>query len=118
MFGKNDKQLPDFEIFTIYDSKTKTYENPHFEVNEDVLRRNLLNLFNDPRQAQNKYVVNAEDYSIFRIGTYIKTTGRLATIELEHVSNMNDLRALSNWKPNWVTFQEKVQKGPQGIVST
>lgn len=116
MFAKKNDEKHDFEVYTIFDSKTKTYEAPHFEVNAEVLKRNLLNMFNDPSQAKNKYLVNAEDYSLFRVGTYSKATGLLSSTGLEHVANFNDLRALCNWKPEWVTFQEKVQKGPQGIV--
>lgn len=98
MFGKkNDQQAPDLEVFTIYDSKSKSYDVPVFAVNENVLKRDLVNMFNDPRQSENRFLVNAEDYSIFRIGSYRKETGTLETINLEHVANLNDLRAMSNW---------------------
>lgn len=95
MFGRKSDQQADLEAFTIYDSKSKSYGDPVFEKNKDVLMRGILNMFNDPQQKQNMYLKNAEDYSIFRIGTYSKVTGQLTASNLEHVANMHDIRALS-----------------------
>lgn len=53
-------------------------------------------MLKDPAQSKNKYLLNAEDYSIFRIGSYSKTTGIIQSQNLEHVANMHDLRAMAD----------------------
>lgn len=93
MFGKA-KQDPDLEIFTVYDSKSGVYDAPALSPNKNVLLRDVINMLKDPAQSKNKYLLNAEDYSIFRIGSYSKTTGIIQSQNLEHVANMHDLRAM------------------------
>nr|QJB19553.1 MAG: nonstructural protein [Microvirus sp.] len=85
----------DAEIFTIYDSKSKSYEMPSFSANGDTVKRGILNMFRDPSQSQNKFLVNAEDYSVFKIGSFNKTTGELEVQHPEHIVNLHDLRALA-----------------------
>ena len=109
MFGKN-KKSPDLEVFTIYDSKTSSYRQPTFAINQHDLVREVINMFKDPSQAKNQYLTNAEDFSIFKIGSYDKSTGKLETVDLEHVANMNDLRAMAQ--------RDLGQKPDLGIVST
>lgn len=89
----------DLEIFVIYDSKSKSYEVPAFAQNADTLKRDILNMFRDPKQAQNKFLVNAEDYSLFKIGSYSKKTGLIEPQNLEHIANMHDLRSLAGPTP-------------------
>lgn len=103
---KKTKQV-DLEVFTIYDSKTQSYGEPTCAVNHHDIIRQLLNMFKDPNQAHNKYLVNAEDYSLFRIGKYDKKSGQLDSTNLEHVANLNDLRAIA----------QPMNPGP-GIVPT
>lgn len=88
------QQQVDLEIFTIFDSKSKSYEIPSFAINADVMRREIFNLFRDPSQAKNKLLVNAEDYSLFKIGTYNRRTGEIESQTMEHVLNLHDLRAI------------------------
>lgn len=96
MFGKNDKQQdPDMELFTIFDSKTQSYDVPTFAINKNDLVRQIINMFKDPAQNNNRFKLNAEDYSIFKIGSYYKRTGKLVENNLEHVANMHDLRAIA-----------------------
>lgn len=95
MFGKNKDQDPDLEFFTIFDSKSKSYENPTFAPNKNVLIREIINMFKDPKESRNKFLLNAEDYSIFKIASYDKKTGQVAALQLEHVANMHDLRAIA-----------------------
>lgn len=94
--NKTEDKKGDLEAFTIYDSKSGAYDVPAFAQNKNVLMRDIVNMFNDPQQSRNKYLVNAEDYSIFKIGDYSKQTGQITSHNLEHVAYMHDLRAMAN----------------------
>lgn len=95
MFGKKEqnKQQLDLECFTIYDSKTSSYDIPYFAVNHLDVIRQISNLFSDPQQAKNKFLVNAEDYSVFSIGSYCKKTGTMIGHDPKHVINLHELRS-------------------------
>lgn len=94
MFGKN-KKAATLEFFVIFDSKAQSYENPIPEVNANVLKRELLAIFQNPEnQQKNKYYRNAEDFSVFRCGSFDCTTGLITSCNLEHVVNLHDLKAL------------------------
>lgn len=97
MFGKTSKLQVDMEIFTIYDSKVEAYELPTFAVNGHDLCRQIINMFTDPAQARNKFLVNAEDYIIFKIGEYNKATGVITPTKPESIALMHELREAA-WK--------------------
>lgn len=102
MFGKNgtQPQLPDLEFFTVYDSKSKTYGEPFPAMNRDVVLRDFMNAFKNPEAPQNnRYYINAEDFSIFKVGSFEKRTGKLEGYNLEHVVNLHDLRAMAKPEP-------------------
>lgn len=94
MFGK-EKVKPELEMFTIFDSKTQSYRDPMLALNDQDMIRQVSNLFQDPQQTQNLLVLNAEDYSLFRIGYYSRKTGTIETQHPEHIANLHDLRAAS-----------------------
>lgn len=96
MFGnKKDETKIDSEIFSIYDSKVQAYGAPIFATNQHDIVRQLTNMFRDPeQQTKNQLFLNAEDFSVFKIGSYEKSTGKLFPQNPEHVANMHDLRAL------------------------
>lgn len=99
MFGKTKtEKTPDLEMFVIHDSKVNAYNNPSFAVNEHELCRDVVNLFLDPSQKQNKYLCNAEDFSIYRIGGYERKTGIITAHPPEHVVNMIELRTVAQNK--------------------
>lgn len=100
MFTK--KPQVDLEMFVIFDSKTQSYGNPVTAPNHHDLQRQLINMFKDPSQSQNQLLLNAEDFSIFRIATFDKKTGILSSQNLEHIANVHDLRALA--KPDGALF--------------
>lgn len=100
---KKEPRPTDLELFTIYDSKTMSYGTPTQAVNKNDLMRNIINMFQDPSQKSNMLFTNAEDYSIFKIGSYSKSTGTIEVCNLEHIANLHDLRALAQ---------------PSGIVAT
>lgn len=119
MFNKKQNQNFDLEMFTIYDSKTLSYDIPSSAINANDLIRQIINMFKDPQQSKNKFLVNAEDYSIFKIGGYSKQTGQLTAQNLEHVANMHDLRAQS--QPSEYRYGLETNHPEQarpGIVST
>lgn len=95
MFGKKSEKQSDLELFTIYDSKSKSYGIPMLEKNKDVLVREILNQFQDINFQSKALLLNAEDYSVFRIGFFDKSTGVLTSQNPEHIVNLHDLRAIS-----------------------
>ena len=100
MFGKNDKQVQkDFDIFAMFDSKVAAYEMPMFAMNEHDMTREIMNVFKDEAQrSKNKYYLNAEDYSLFRIGSYSKKQGKIMEQTAEHIANLHDLKAVIDQK--------------------
>jgi hypothetical protein len=92
MFGKQKKQV-DIEAFAMYDSKVLAYSDPMFAINQHDMTRQILNTFKDPSQSQNKYLVNAEDYSLFKVGEYDRKQGIFTGCNPEHVANIHDIRA-------------------------
>lgn len=94
MFGKKINQ-PDLEAFTIFDSKSQSYRPPMFAANRHVFVREITNCFRDPQeQAKNQLFVNAEDFAIFKVGSFDVGLGKLVTHEAEHVANLHDLRSM------------------------
>lgn len=95
MFGKQSKSEKDLEFFTIFDSKSKAYDAPIMAKNKETLLRDILNDFNRPEvKTRSKHFINAEDYSVFRIGSFDLSTGLIQTQNLEHIINLHDIRAM------------------------
>lgn len=70
-----------------------------FVKSTDDFLREFLNFMTDPAEQRSKIILNAEDYSVFKIGSYDKETGKIETLPtLEHVVNMHDLRAQAKQK--------------------
>lgn len=88
-------QNPSLDLFTVFDSKAQTYDVPALSLNKNVLMRDVINMLKDPEQSKNKYLTNAEDYAIFKIGTFDRLTGQITSQNLEHIANMHDLRAMA-----------------------
>lgn len=111
MFGKNKTHQSDLELFTVYDSKSQSYREPVQAPNKDVLLREILNLFKNPSEARNILLTNAEDYSLWRIGTFDKKSGKIESSNPEHIANLHDLRALA-------TPSAMSPNGPGALVAT
>jgi len=94
MFTKNNKEKPDLEYFTIFDSKVGTYREPMLAINRHDILRNLQGLFQDPAQQRNQLVTNAEDFSLFKVGEYSKKSGTITPCAHEHIANLHDIRAV------------------------
>lgn len=114
MFGKENKEDSALQIYTVYDSKGKIYDLPALALNKNSLLRDVINMLKDPRQLRNKYLTNAEDYSIFNIGSFSKTTGEITAQKPEHVANMHDLRALTDWTPQSIQKEYEREIAAQG----
>lgn len=91
-FGKKQHQ-EDEQYFTFYDSKTQSYGVPMPQINQHSLIRDLMNMFRDPGQAKNQLVQNAEDFAIYKVGSFDKKTGVFQAIQPTHVVNLHELRA-------------------------
>lgn len=97
MFGSKKEIQKDFDVFVIYDSKGEFYDMPMYAINEHDLIREITNHFrNEQTKYKNKYYLNAEDFSMFRIGSYSKKLGQLMTHPPEHCANLHDLRAVAD----------------------
>lgn len=94
MFGSKEVKEPDLEFFTIYDSKGKQYRSPMSALNSQVMIRDICNMMRDPGQAKNQLLVNAEDFSLFKIASYDYSSGLMSVFNHEHVANLHDLRAV------------------------
>lgn len=107
MFGRNKEEIQkDFDVFAIYDSKVGSYDMPMFAMNEHDLTREIMNHFRDAsKRSQNKFYINAEDYSLFKIGAYSKKAGKLITHDAQHVANLHELKAVIDQRegivPTW-----------------
>lgn len=94
MFGKNNQPEPEFEYFTIFDSKTRSYREPILAINRHDLLRQVQNMFLDPKEQQkNPLYINAEDFSIFKIGEFDKKSGVITSTKQEHIANLHEIRA-------------------------
>lgn len=113
MFSKPEKV--DYEVFVTYDSKSKSYDIPVFVPSKEVLMRDIINLMNDPKHQTATRVLNAEDFSLFKIGSYTLKDGKLTISNHEHVANFHDLRAMSNWKPVQYVVEPKLVESPRAL---
>lgn len=119
-FSKTKKESNDLEFFSVYDSKAQTYDLPALALNKESLLRDVLNMLRDPRQVRNKYLTNAEDYSIFRVGSFSKETGQITSHTPEHVANMHELRSLTDWSPASIQedYRREMASQSQGALSS
>lgn len=93
MFGKKN-QNADLEMFVVYDSKTDSYCEPIPAMNSLDILREFTNAFQDPQASQkNKYFKNAEDFSLFKIGTYDRKSGTLVGQPPTHVVSFHELKS-------------------------
>jgi len=94
MFGsKKNEEAPDSEYFTIYDTKVGTYREPILAINRHDMLRSLTTMYTDPKAHRDQYVLNAEDFQLFKIGEFSKKTGELTGCKPEHIANLHDIKA-------------------------
>lgn len=110
MFGnKSKEETPDSQVFAYYDSKSGSYGKPILTMNKETLIRDVSNLMRDPNeQARSQLWLNAEDFSIFRIGTYNSRTGEILPVKMEHIVNLHDLRSMIRAEASNITPKRMV----------
>lgn len=94
MFQK-PKLQEDFCVFTIFDTKTSSYRMPIIVEDDASIIRALSNNMVNPAMEFDQYVQNAEDFQLFKIGSFDKKTGVLVAGSPVHVANLHDLKAMS-----------------------
>lgn len=108
MFGKkSNNNQPDYEYFTLCDTKVGVYREPMLAINQFDMVRQIQSLFKDPAQQQNQIVTNAEDFSLFKVGAFTKKTGEITPCTHEHIANVIDIK---------IAIQR--EKGQVGIQAT
>lgn len=65
-------------VYSVFDSKGDVYGEPWFAMNDAVARRMFVDGVNDSRTAMYKH---AEDYTLFYVGEWDASGGKLAGVE-------------------------------------
>lgn len=91
---KKDSPDHDLELFSIYDSKVGNYREPMFAINQYDLLRTIQNDFTKPEVQKAPIFTNAEDFSVFKVGTFTKKTGHIGSQQPEHIVNLHEIRAI------------------------
>lgn len=95
MFAKKDQPQADCLLFTIFDTKAGTYRYPVIAKDEAEITRQLQSNFINPATQYDQYVTHAEDFQLFRIGSYNQMTGEITAHRPMHVANLHELRPVS-----------------------
>jgi hypothetical protein len=80
------------KVYSVYDSKAKTWEQPQFVVNKGAAARSWYDLVNQQNTQYNKH---PEDYTLYEIGQWDDQAGIVTTYEkkeslgiaIEHVKD-------------------------------
>lgn len=68
-------------VYAIYDSKSKQYENPFYV----RMRGEALRMFADEtNRPESKIYKHPEDYTLFELGTYSPDSGRYDSLDTPH----------------------------------
>lgn len=105
MFGKESKNQVDAQLFVIYDSKTQSYGNPVIAVNSHDLHRQMYASLEKDKN-ENRFYANAEDFSVFKIADYCRTTGVLTPCQHESVFNFHEMRSAIDNNSQDLTLDE------------
>lgn len=96
-------QASGFSLFTIFDTKTQTYRAPVIAKDETEIFRQLENNFSNPSTQYDPYVTHAEDFQLFKVGSFDEKTAKI-TPEITHVVNLHELKAAALQR---LKFQER-----------
>ena len=66
------------QMFSIYDTVSKLYARPFFDINESTAKRNLRTAINDPKSG---LAENINDYRLYKIGEFDDQSGSFITVE-------------------------------------
>lgn len=80
-------------LFSIHDIKSKIYNKPFHQLNQEEALRTASDLANDKEHTPGKHPA---DFSMFQLGSYEDTTGKCDLYQSpEHICNLNDLVLIS-----------------------
>lgn len=66
------------QMFSIYDTVSKLYARPFFDINESTAKRNLRAAINDPKSG---LVENINDYRLYLIGEFDDQSGSFTLVD-------------------------------------
>lgn len=78
-------------VYSIHDSKAGAFLQPFFSPNDDTAKRDFGYACNDPEHA---FYRSAQDFTLFFIGRFDSTDGRLEGVGPNPVCNGVELRKL------------------------
>lgn len=81
-----------WNIYTIHDSKTRTYNTPFFQPADPAAIRMFKNEVNRADDRNNIYL-NPEDFTLFRVGTFDIDTGETTGDEHTQIATATSLKA-------------------------
>lgn len=88
------------KIFTIYDSKTETFDRPIFAKTTNEMIRDLTSAVNNVN-PNNKLHLYPSDLTLFDHGEYDDSTGTFTLLDTPHsMFLLHDLKTASNETPN------------------
>lgn len=88
-----NKQQEDCVLFTIFDTKSGTYRDPILVPDQAAVIRALSTNFFNPANQYDQYVTHAEDFQLFKIGSFDRKTGLVSSYQPEHILNLHDLKS-------------------------
>lgn len=92
MFAKN-KDTPDFEYFTLFDTKVGHYKEPMLAINQHDMVRQIVTVMKNPGQNVPQFITNSEDFQLFKVGNFTKKTGIIIGHAPQHVANLHEIKA-------------------------
>lgn len=95
MFGQKKQTQEDVVFVTIFDTKTTSYKDPIQAESHATILRALSNNMTNPQMAFDQYVKNAEDFQLFKIGSFDRKTGMITAHQPEHLANLQDIKSMA-----------------------
>lgn len=76
-------------IYSVYDSKAKSYFQPTFSTNHETMIRAIKDLV---IQQGHQFCEHAEDFILFYLGTYDDSNAKIDLVEAESISRLLDIK--------------------------
>lgn len=85
------------QMFSIYDTVSKLYARPFFDVNEATAKRNLRAAIRDPKSGLSE---NINDYRLYHIGDFDDQTGEFSLVDHSpaYIDNFTNIGGIVNVK--------------------
>ena len=93
MFGKKENPQSDYTLVSIYDSKAGKYRKPVIVDEVYDLVREYERMCIDPQAQKDSLILNSEDFQVFKIGQFSKTTGEITSQKPEHVFSLHEIKS-------------------------